>query len=273
MRIFSLYQDFFLFLENISANSEKWKTYSEYYYKPHQDFFESYFSCFPALNFLTLKHRVEKVKTGDYSWLKSLISQCPPEKIIQEAYKRCMKIVPPLVEPDTYLLIGFFSPDGFVMNYRGKPVICFGLERFKDFRLLRILFAHEYAHFLLDSSKGEIPEDKELKWLLVSEGIGTYFSYLAFPDRRLPNHFLFRRDRLNWCQEKEEYLRNIHNSGKYSSRELQELYTRGNSDLDIPPRAGKYLGFMAVKKYLNQNKGKGIAEIIRDSDLLLSLEL
>lgn len=273
MRIFSLYQDFFLFLENISPISEKWKAYSEYYYKPHQEFFESYFSCFPALDSPALKHRVDTIKAGDYSWLKSLVSQCPPGKILQEAYDRCTEIAPPPVEPDVYLLVGFFSPDGFVMKFHGKLVICFGLERFKDFRLLKILFAHEFAHFLLNLHKKDVSEQDNWKWILLSEGISTYFSYSAFPDLRLSDHFLFRRDRLNWCQENEEYLRKIHRSGEYSNQELQSFYKNGNPDLDIPPRVGKYLGFVAVKKYLDQNKGKGIGRLLSDSDLLLSIDL
>jgi len=273
MRIFSLYHDFFLFLEHISPNSEKWEVYSEYYYKPHQDFFDCYFSCFPALDFPALRRRVEKIKTGDYSWLKFLVSRCPPEKIIREAYERCTKIAFPLAEPDVYLLVGFFSPDGFIMNFREKPVICFGLERFKDFRLLKILFAHEYAHYFQHLNKGDVPEEDELKWLLISEGISTYFSRLAFPDQRLSDHFLFRRDRLNWCQENEGYLRKIHFSGKYTNQELREFYAKGNPDLEIPPRAGKYLGFIAVKKFLDQNKGKEITDLLIDRDLALSLKL
>jgi len=273
MKIFSLYQDFFHFLEYVSPNSEKWNSYSKFYYTPHQDFFESYFSCFPALDEKGLRERVERIKVSDYSCLKSLVSQCQPEKILQETYDRCMKIAFPPVEPDVYLLVGFFSPDGFVLNHQGKPVICFGLERFRDFRLLKILFAHEFAHFLLNLQKRDVSEQDKWKWILLSEGIATCFSYSVFPGHRLSDHFFFRRDRLDWCQEHEEYLRKVHHSGKYSNQELQDLYKNGNPDLDIPPRAGKYLGFMAVKKYLDQNKEKGIGRLLGDSDLLLSLDL
>lgn len=52
------------------------------------------------------------------------------------------------------------------MNFRNKPAIFFDLERFKDFRLLRILFAQEYAHFLLNLNSekniGLIIYDKKL---------------------------------------------------------------------------------------------------------------
>ncbi len=273
MRIFSLYKDFFTFLEKITPRSSKWKIYATHYFNPHQEFLENYFSHFPLIDFPNLKDRVERIKASDYSPQKHLTSVCPPENIIKEAYEKCRSIVSSKEEPEVYLLIGFFSPDAFVMNFRRKPVICFGLERFRDFRLLRILFAHEYAHFLLNLSRGEIPEDKKLKWLLISEGIGTYFSSLAFPECNISDHLLMRRDRLNWCQEHEDYLRDIYLSGRHSSVELIDFYRKGNQELDIPPRAGKYLGFQAVRKYLAQGEGKNINSLFSDKKLLLSLEL
>lgn len=72
------------------------------------------------------------------------------------------------------MFVGFFSPDGFVMNYNKKPVICFGLERFKDFELLKNLFVHEYAHFLLNREGEEIPAEKKFQWLIISEGMAVY---------------------------------------------------------------------------------------------------
>ena len=268
-----MYQDFFTFLEEIKPNSSKWKIYTTHYFKPNQEFLENYFSHFPLIDVSNLKERVERIKASDYSLQKHLTSACPPEKIINESYEKSRSIVSSKEEPEVYLFVGFFSPDAFVMNFRGKPVICFGLERFMDFRLLRILFAHEYAHFLLNLSRGEIPEDKKLKWLLISEGIGTYFSSLAFPESNISDHLLMRRDRLNWCQEHEEYLRGIHCSGRFSYEELIDFYGKGNQELDIPPRAGKYLGFQAVKKYLAQSDEKNIRSLFSGKKLALSLEL
>jgi len=213
------------------------------------------------------------IKSADYSQLKSLISVCPPEPIIKEAYEKCKSIVSPEEEPAVYLIIGFFSPDGFIMSFRGKPVMCFGLERFKDFKLLRILFAHEYTHYLLNMSRGEVPEDQKLKWLLLSEGIGTYFSQIAFPEYKLSDHFLFRRDRLNWCQENESFLRETHCSRQYSSEQLISFFKRGDPDLNLPPCTGKYLGYIAIKKNLEQNKELEISSFLSSKMSLLKINL
>lgn len=273
MKIFSLYLDFFRFLERIEPRSAKWPAYFVCYYQPHREFLENTFSHYPLMNFSSFKERVEAVKVPDYAHLKSLVSACPPEGIIDEAYAKCQAILPGRVEPEAYLFVGFFSPEGFVIDFQGRPVICFGLERFKDFSLLAILFAHEYAHFLLNLSRGDIPEAKKLKWLLVSEGWGTYFSSLVFPERGLSDHFLFRRDRLNWCQENEGLLREVYCSGKFSPQELVDFYTRGNPGLSLPPRAAKYLGYQAVKKYFARQRKKNIGSLLSDKNRALSLKL
>lgn len=273
MNVHSLYKDFFRFLSRITSQSDKWALYNAHYYQLHQDFLDRYFSHFPLIDFSNLKERVEAIRPSDYSQQRSLISVCPPEPIIKEACKRCTGIVPSNEKPAVYLFIGFFSPDGFVMDFEGKPIICFGLERFKDFNWLKILFAHEYAHYLLNLSRGEVPEDEKFKWLLLSEGIGTYFSRLAFPEYKLSDHFFFRRARLNWCQENEPYLREIYCSGKYTCLQLIDFYKNGNAELDLPPRAGKYLGFLAVKNYLGQHKNKDMSSLVHDKITILSLNL
>ncbi len=273
MIIHSLYKDFFRFLDRITPQAYKWTLYNAHYYQLHQDFLEIYFSHFPLIDFSNLKERVEAIKPSDYSQQRSLISVCPPEPVIKDAYERCKPIIAPKENVAVYLFIGFFSPDGFVMDFKGKPIICFGLERFKDFNLLKVLFAHEYAHFLLNLSRGEVPEDEKFKWLLLSEGMGTYFSRLAFPEYKLSDHFLFRRDRLNWCQKNEFNIREIYCSGKYSSQQLIDFYKKGNAELDLPPNTGKYLGFLAVKKYLDKHKNKDIISLFDDKKKILSLKM
>lgn len=272
MKINSLYKDFFKFLNKIPYSSSKWNVYLNLYYVPNKEFLDTYFSHFPLLNFSNLKERVEAIRISDYSFIKDLISFLSPERIIKEAYKKCKNIAPPPKEPDVYLFIGFFSPDAFVMDFKEKPIICFGLERFKDFKLLKLLFAHEYAHYLMNLTKKKIAEE-EINELLISEGIGTYFSSIAFPEYKISDHFLFTKDIFNWCQANEDYLREIYCSGKYSSKELMSFYRIGNVELNLPPRVGKYLGYQAVKNYLAKNKDKKIKTLLCDHNLVLSLEL
>jgi uncharacterized protein YjaZ len=159
------------------------------------------------------------------------------------------------------------------MNYKKKPVICFGLERFKDFKLLKILFVHEYAHFLLNQKGEEIPEEKKFHWLIISEGVATYLSMKAFPDRELSDHLLFTNDKLNWCQKNESYIREKYFSRGLTSQELIDLYAHGDPNLDMPPRAGRYLGFRALQKYADNRAEGRIEDLFSDRMKALAMEL
>jgi hypothetical protein len=137
---------------------------------------------------------------------------------------------------------------------------------------MRILFAHEYAHFLMSSSRGKVEASARWKWKLMAEGLATMFSSLAFPDRSLADHFLVRRDVLNWYQENKRLLRKIYDPKKLASAELLEIFVRGKPEFNIPPRAGKYLAFLAAKKYLGQEPER-IKALLADKNLSLSLRI
>ncbi len=190
--------------------------------------------------------------------------------MLHQAYERCRDILVPNEEPEAYLFVGFFSPDGFVMTLRGKPVICFGLERFKDLALMRILFAHEYAHFLMRLSWETAEAEDDWKLKLMAEGLATMFSVLSFPGQSLASHFLVGRDVLNWCQANESLLREIYNGTEFNPSELLEIFARGKPELGIPARAGKYLAFRVIENYLGQKPGR-IKDLLEDKNLLLSL--
>jgi len=253
--------------------SRKWPLFSKYYYHPNKEFLDTYFSHSPLVDSLVLKDRVEAIKAADYSLLRGLCTLLSPERIIGEAYEKIGRFASPSQEPEIYLFIGFFSPDGFVMDFQGKPVICIGLERFKDFRLLHVIFAHEYVHYLLNLADGEVPEGKSIHWLLVSEGLATLFPSLVFPGLPLSDYFLFRRDRLNWCQANESRLKEIYCSGRFSPQELMDFYFKGNPDMGLPPGAAKYLGFQAAKRYLAQNPEANLSRPLLDKNSILSIEI
>lgn len=277
VKIFSLYRQFFDFLEKIpprpARKKKKWPLYAEYYYRPHREFLDAYFSHSPLADRAVLEGRVEGIKAADYAALKSLCDATPPAAIIEESYEKCRVFVSPPRQLDAYLIVGFFSPEGFVMDFRGRPVLGFGLERFRDFRLLPVIFAHEYVHFLLRLMNPEVPTSRRVQWLIISEGLATVFPAHVFPGRPTADYFLFRRDRLNWCQANETRLRDIYCSGRYSSRELLDLYERGNPDLDLPPRAAKYLGVRAVERFLAQNPGATLRRLLVEKGLARSIKI
>lgn len=273
IKIFPLYKDFFHFIDKIPSCRDKWETYLSCYYHIHEDFFDAYFAMFPLLDLANLKERVEAAKVSDYSWLRHLVAVCNPEERVTEAFIKCVKLIPPKEEPDIYLFVGFFSPDGFVMNIGEKHVICFGLERFKDFRLLRILFAHEYIHYLLRLIHKEALADTGFKGFLFSEGLATYFSSLVFPEYGLYDHLLLSRDTLNWCQVNKARIGEAYFGENYSPEESFVLYKMGNIDLGIPPRAGKYLAFLTAKSVVEKRYENRLELLLSDREAALSLGL
>jgi len=271
------YLGFFDFLERIPSpgarKAKNWPVYLEYYYRPHREFLDAYFSHSPLADPAVLEGRVETIKAADYAGLKSLCDVTPPEAIIEASYEKCRAVVSPPLEPEAYLIVGFFSPEGFVMDFRGRPVLGFGLERFRDFRLLPVIFAHEYVHFLLRLMNPEARESQRVSRLVISEGLATVFPAHVFPGRPPSDYFLFRRDRLNWCRTNETRLRDIYCSGRYSAQELMDFYELGDPDLDLPPRAAKYLGFRAVERSLAQNPGATLSRLLLEKDLALTIEI
>lgn len=91
--------------------------------------------------------------------------------------------------------------------------------------------------------------------------------------RKLPLHLLFTNDKLNWCQENESYLREKCFSRTLTSQELIDLYRKGDPNLDMPPRVGRYLGFKALQKYVGHRTKGGINELLSDRKKTLALEL
>jgi uncharacterized protein YjaZ len=138
--------------------------------------------------------------------------------------------------------------------------------------LLKILFVHEYAHFLLNQGGEETPAEKRFHWLIISEGVAAHLSMKAFPNRKLSDHLLFTNDKLNWCQKNESYIREKYFSRELTSQELIDLYALGDPNLDIPPRAGRYLGFRALQKYVDNRADCGIQELLSDRMRALSME-
>ena len=277
MKVFSLYQQFFDFLDEVASQptqpSDKWPLFFDHYYGPHEEFLGAYFSHMPLIDSSALQGRVNAIKPADYAGLKALCALSPPEKMIKEAYERCCRLASPPQELEVYLLIGFFSPEGFVMDFQGKPVIGFGLERFRDFRLFQVIFAHEYVHFLLRLTNAEVPKEKEIQYFLISEGLATIFPSLVLPGFPLYDYFFFSKERLDWCQANEARLREIYRSERFSAQELMDFYLRGSPDLDLPARVAKYLGYQAIKRYLARNPEATLAALLLNRNLMLSIEI
>jgi hypothetical protein len=255
MAVFSLYRDFFRFLQALEGDADPWEWYQKIYLDPHKKFFRAYWSAyFPQMDLGTLQDRVRRVRRGHYSALEHLLQQNDLERQVQEILARCLAILPSFAEPDVFIIIGFFSPDGFLVTIGGRPAIGIGLERFRNLRLVDIILAHEYGHYARRLALGYSPSSgpESLEQKLLSEGLSISVSRRVCPGRRLCDYLLMSPQRLNWCQENEARLMALARPELGSDRLVPVFFGCGQPDAGIPARTGLYLGHRLVERALQR---------------------
>jgi hypothetical protein len=270
MAIFPLYRDFFRFLEAIETGQDPWPVYQDLYVRPHGDFFKAYWTTFfPHIDVGTLQDRIRRIRRGHYAILEDLIMENELDRKVAVTIGLCRKLLPEIPPPDVYLLVGFFSADGFIVWLGERPVIGIGLERYRDVRLLDIILAHEYCHYARHLALGTerlSPSDR-LDRKLFSEGLSIHFSRQVFPRRPLCDHLLMSRRRLNWCQKNEEKLLALTRDRLHSDQLIPVLFGTGSVVDGIPPRAGMYLGYRLVEIVLGERGGPSFEKLLALSDV------
>lgn len=246
MAVFPIYRDFLRFLDALSEGELPWEAYRRYYLNLHRSFLSACWRAF-GIDEGALRTRVERIKRGDYGPLEASVEVEPPEVTVTEALEGCFRLVPPPEEPEVYLMVGFFSPDAFVIEAGGEPKVGFGLERFRDFGLLGLLTAHEYAHWFRRIRLG-FPKDGDTREKLVSEGLAVLFSSYAFPE--LPPYKLLRlpRARWNWCVENEAML-------------WEKVLDGTIFEDELPPRAWTYIAYRLAERFASE-EGYGLPDLL-----------
>lgn len=269
MPIHSTYKDFIRFLDRLNESEDQWEAYQKYYLHPHKDFLLNYWRHFQGIGIEAIKERVGRIKDGHYSNLKTLLAQENPEEIVENTLTRCKQIIVPPYEPDIYLIVGFFSSEGFVIGFRNKPIIGISLERFKDFNLLDIVFAHEYAHWLTSCLRNVDSSAATLGNKLLREGLAFVFSKLAFPNKPLYKNLFLSRATLNWCIANEEHLLAIAKSKINSTAAASNFFRLGANESGIPPRAGNYISYKLVEQYLSNQGRENLKKLFSLTDVPL----
>lgn len=256
-----LYLDFFKFLEEIKKR-DPWSSFQDLYFKPHALFFEAYWQRFSFFDSSQIKERVEQIKEGDYSQLKGLIQAHDPALLAEETIKKCQEVLPLHPEPDVYLFVGFFSAEGTTLEIGGSPAIALGLERFKDFRDLALILAHEYGHcagwpFLQRFFQ---QEEKPLLYSIISEGLAVFFTEVVFPNIPLHRHLFLTPGRLKWCWENQEALLALAGADLTSSKLIPVLFGPGDERAGLPPRVGYFIARQMLGNCLSHHGAKDFAQ-------------
>jgi len=242
MAVKPLYLDFFEFLGRL-GKEDPWPAYERYYIQRHSDFFEAYWKTFNHFDSSQIAERVRRIKEEDYGQLRSLVQSQDPAPLTEEALSRCRTTLPLNPEPEVYLFVGFFSPDGETLEVSGRSAIAIGMERLKDFRDLPLLIAHEYCHCAQRSLLRNFlsAPERPLLSFIVAEGLSVLFTEVIYPELPLHRHLFLTPERLQWCQENQEVLLELAGADLASEKLVPILFGPGDANAGLPPRTGYFL--------------------------------
>lgn len=199
-----------------------------------------------------LRERVEKTLYKHYSYLETLTRRNPPEEIVRRSIRKSIKIMPVRQEVNIYLIIGFFSADGFTINVQEKPVIGIGLERMQNFSNIDIITAHEYAHFIRNlyglKSMNQFEET-------INEGIATVFSKRVLPQKPLPKHLFLSNAEFNRLLQMKDKIIDRFNETK--GIKFLEKIGEGK-------RVKNFIGYFIVRRYLEGKKDWTLDELFKE---------
>jgi hypothetical protein len=248
-----LYQDFFRFLEALSAGSEDpWVLYQRHYLGKHEAALRAWWDQCLGLPEDSWADRVRRVRPPEYGLLSLLVQQTDLGGVSRDALDRCQAVLPLTPEPEVYLMVGFFSPDGFAFEVSGRWTIGIGLERLASARPVPILIAHEYAHCY----RRRFARPRTLGERLVEEGFAVELSSRAFPERPEAEHLLMRPGQVAAIRDYEPALwRAVQAHLESEDETIVARIVYGRASDGWPSRAGPYLGWRLVRAFLGTGAG------------------
>jgi hypothetical protein len=261
MAVKTLYLDFFKFLDRM-PEGDPWTLYRDLYLQPHQKFLQAYWENYDHFNGDQISRRVKEIKKEDYGLLRAMVQAQDPGVLAGEAVQRCQGVFSLQPSPEVYLFVGFFSADGATVAIDGAPVIALGLERFKDFKDIPLLVAHEYCHCAqwrrLQNLQPAAPPLLSRK--IMGEGLSVLFTQLVYPEIPLHRHLFLTPERLHWCRENEETLLDLAAADLDAEKLIPALFGGGDPDAGLPPRVGYFIARQMLGHCLSHHEGAHFGE-------------
>lgn len=249
MSVHPLYEDFLRFVDALAAGgADAWTLYERHYLGPHREVLTAWWKQCLDLPEETWRGRVDTLRPEQYELLRAIVSGDDLPALASGALARCQEVLPLEVAPEVYLLVGFFSPDGFAFQVKGEWAIGIGLERLTGSRLIPILIAHEYAH----CARRRLSSPETLCERLVEEGFAVALAARTFPGRPEADHLLMRPGQVSALQQYRRELWSAlerHLDSTDEALAARVLYGQAEKR-EWPSRAGVYLGWELVRQHL-----------------------
>lgn len=247
MSIHLLYADFFRFLDRLPDCADPWELYREIYLEPHREVLTAYIQQVMRVDEETWRLRAQAVRPQHYSQLREVAETQDLPSLVEETLSRCAAAAREVPGPDVVLLVGFFSPDGFLFRVREKLCIGIGMERWRDFDLLPLFVAHEYGHYLRRNRLGDA--DTSLAEAIAAEGVAIAFSQRVYPQRPLHQHLRTSSARLRWWREHASLLwGKVMPHLRTTRPDIIHRFLAGDAE-SVLSRSGAYLGYTSVAAY------------------------
>ncbi len=243
MKIYCLYRDFFVFLRMINLEKDTWSAFRQYYYNKHSDFLSHLWHTYQRYSTQNIRERAGMIKKEDYADIENLLKIYDIEEKTREILLHCKRIYYDHDSCNVYILIGFFSPDAFVLWYKGRFVICVGLERFHNFKNYDVLLAHEYFHYIQNKVCGSISGPLVLQ--LIREGICVHFSRIAFPGRKEYEYLFLTAQAFASAEDSYETVRE-----KLASKQIRREQLFSAASDELPARSGYYVGYRLISEFI-----------------------
>jgi hypothetical protein len=251
--------DFFRFLDALAAGGDAWPLYRRHYLERHRSIINALREQVLGIDWAAWRERVERVRPGHYGGLRALLAGADLRAMGAETLRRCRAALPcgrPARRstgrggdraPEVSLVVGFFSPDAFLIRVHGRRHIAVGLERLRSLNRIPLLIAHEYGHWARRRLRPR--DDGTLGERMASEGVSIVLTRAVYPRRPLATHLGVSRSRLNALQEAEtagwEAV-----AGHLDDADpgvVQRFLSGVGPGAGLPPRMGVYLGHRAAR--------------------------
>lgn len=154
-----------------------------------------------------------------------------------------------------YIIIGFATTTIYSTKYENEDVTVILLESTNSLDDLKMLLAHEYAHWVRQATSNIDIFETCIGERFITEGLACAYAKHNVPNKSDSYYCIVPDETVSWCKENMIFIDSI-SKGTLDNRDLMSLffYMYANIEYsDMPVRTGYVYGYLKVLKYMEEN--------------------